>query len=775
MILLVMLLGLTITPLALADDFPLRALNGIDLVADSDTQYITVFAQNPTSKLITATVQVYHGGKIDEDLVLGGAGLEITFNNKIAPSSSTGSDIFSIGSNTSSTDFATYCTTLESTFSKLGATYIERSASSGGVIGAKISNTESKDMLEIEPGQTKSIIKFYFMPLNGADRLDLDMFSYSYQFTSNLVRLVPWLGNGSIYLEATATGKQTTETYAVNPAAFKIHVQRPQPNVSSNDGVVSGWDAENMEWSTSQSGAFSSSTAPTFSNEGQTIYVRAKGTAYSGSDGMFENYKRYLPSTPVALTYNGGGATPIEVTVTFDPNDGTISGDSSKKVTVGETYGALPSANRNGYRFLGWFTEKSGGSLVEATTTVTIANDHTLFAHWAQLITVTFDATDGQFTGSGSPKTATKVYAVGIDHYDMSDPVLYGHVFDGWWTTEKTGGERVPYGTLVTKTANHTLYARWKEATGNEVAVIFDKNYTPSPTIITTVYVEKGKTVGNVIPVPYRTGFSFLSWNTKTDGSGTTFTKDTIVTDEITVYAQWRENAPPGGGIPGIPSTGTTVFIPDINTPLAGFTSDHIPFLNGYPDGSVKPDSPITRAEVAMIFFRLLSSPDKNTPRVSGFSDVPDTQWYAQAVSYLTSINILTGYPEGDFRPQQPITRAEFAAVASRFDSLTPVSTNAFPDIEIWAKDYINSAYAKGWVSGYPDGTFKPQQNITRAEVVKVVNTMLNRKVKLEDIPAGIKHFTDAEGHWAYTEIVEASNDHNYTRKTDGFEIWTLK
>jgi hypothetical protein len=100
--------------------------------------------------------------------------------------------------------------------------------------------------------------------------------------------------------------------------------------------------------------------------------------------------------------------------------------------------------------------------------------------------------------------------------------------------------------------------------------------------------------------------------------------------------------------------------------------------------------------------------------------------------------------------------------------------SSGFPDIAgHWAAAYIDSAFAKGWVSGYPDGTFKPQQNITRAEVVKVVNTMLNRRIRAEDIPTGIRRFTDIEGHWAYADIVEASNGHDFQRRSDGYEIWT--
>jgi uncharacterized repeat protein (TIGR01451 family) len=219
---------------------------------------------------------------------------------------------------------------------------------------------------------------------------------------------------------------------------------------------------------------------------------------------------------------------------------------------------------------------------------------------------------------------------------------------------------------------------------------------------------------------------------------------------------------------------GTTVVDP--RPPLAGFLLEHVPYIFGYPDNSVRPGHPITRAEAASIFFRLLSAVEKDYPLPSVFSDVRNGVWYSQSVSYLASINIIRGYPDGTFRPDQPITRAEFAAIASRFDNLAETSANAFTDISNhWAVRVINSSFAKGWISGYPDGTFRPEQSITRAEVVTVVNNMLDRRIRIEDIPAGIKVFSDFVGHWAYAAIVEASNDHDYIRGADGFETWRLK
>jgi len=204
------------------------------------------------------------------------------------------------------------------------------------------------------------------------------------------------------------------------------------------------------------------------------------------------------------------------------------------------------------------------------------------------------------------------------------------------------------------------------------------------------------------------------------------------------------------------------------------FTEDHIPYINGYPDGTVRPDRAITRAEAAMVFYRLL----KDHPEAAGgrFSDVPDGEWYAEAVNCLAELGIIDGYPDGSFKPDATMTRAEFATLASRFDELGAVDADIFEDVPPthWAVAYINSAYAKGWINGYPDGTFKPEGLITRGEVVTLVNAMLSRKIDADALSAVECPFPDiGAGHWAYAEIIEASAPHEYERDEDGNEIWT--
>jgi hypothetical protein len=206
----------------------------------------------------------------------------------------------------------------------------------------------------------------------------------------------------------------------------------------------------------------------------------------------------------------------------------------------------------------------------------------------------------------------------------------------------------------------------------------------------------------------------------------------------------------------------------------SAFLPDHIQYIFGYPDGSVRPDSTITRAEMAAMIFRLLADDAKNANYQIPFSDVEQGKWYSQAIAYLASQGIVAGYPDGTFRPDQPITRAEFAKMVAGFDELDETSRNSFSDTEgHWAAGFISSAAAKGWVSGYPDGTFQPEGGTTRAEAVTVINRMLNRQVALGDIPDWAPIYTDlTEAHWAYTAIIEASVTHSFEYKDDGFEIW---
>ena len=206
--------------------------------------------------------------------------------------------------------------------------------------------------------------------------------------------------------------------------------------------------------------------------------------------------------------------------------------------------------------------------------------------------------------------------------------------------------------------------------------------------------------------------------------------------------------------------------------------TDHFAFLVGYTDGTFGPERDMTRAEVTTMFARLLTEQIEADKAYSNtFSDVPKGCWAANYIGYMQQFGIITGYSDGSFRPDAPVTRAEFAAIASRFEKLTEGS-KSFTDVPdtYWAARYINFAATRGWVTGYSDGTFKPEDPITRAEVAAVTCRLLERSADQSYIRSHLKElrtFSDmTESHWAYWYAMEAANGHDYT-KSGGSENWS--
>ncbi len=257
----------------------------------------------------------------------------------------------------------------------------------------------------------------------------------------------------------------------------------------------------------------------------------------------------------------------------------------------------------------------------------------------------------------------------------------------------------------------------------------------------------------------------------KSVGAVGTYTFENVV-DNHTIHATFARKHTP------TPST-PTVEIPDDDA-LGLNTTDHFAYIVGYGNGEVRPQNNITRAEVATIFFRLLTDDVRaeNLTKTNRYSDVAATSWYNTAVSTLSSMGIITGYPDGTFRPNAAITRAEFAAIAARFDNDGDKTAAKFSDIAThWAKDEISIAYNNGWITGYPDGTFGPQRDITRAETMTLVNRVLNRQPETEDdlLPNMTVWTGNANPKaWYYLAVQEATNSHYYKFKTNSkYEKWT--
>ena len=206
--------------------------------------------------------------------------------------------------------------------------------------------------------------------------------------------------------------------------------------------------------------------------------------------------------------------------------------------------------------------------------------------------------------------------------------------------------------------------------------------------------------------------------------------------------------------------------------------TDHLAFLSGYANGAFEPDRNMTRAEVTTMFARLLTEKMAADQTYSNtFSDVAKSHWAANYIGYMQQFGIITGYADGSFRPDASVTRAEFAAIASRFERLTE-GTKSFSDVpgSHWAAKYINFAATRGWVNGYADGTFRPNNSITRAEVAAVTCRLLERNADQSYIRSHLSElraFTDvSESHWAYWYTMEAANGHDYT-KSGSSETWS--
>ena len=263
-------------------------------------------------------------------------------------------------------------------------------------------------------------------------------------------------------------------------------------------------------------------------------------------------------------------------------------------------------------------------------------------------------------------------------------------------------------------------------------------------------------TVVQIDKQPIREGYTFEGWYL--DEELTEPVDEVKMTRNITVYAKWEPTSVPG----------------DLNG------DDHFAYIIGRDDGYIHPTDNINRAEVAAIFFRLLKEDVRqaNLTDTHSFNDVDADMWYNTSVATMAKMGIVTGDPDGSFRPEDSITRAEFAAIAARFDEIAYDGEDLFSDIAgHWAQEEINAAANNGWILGYTDGTFGPQKYITRAEAMTLVNRVLNRLPEdTSDLLDDMIRWPDNQDTniWYYLAVQEATNSHDYERKSDGVhEKWT--
>lgn len=295
-----------------------------------------------------------------------------------------------------------------------------------------------------------------------------------------------------------------------------------------------------------------------------------------------------------------------------------------------------------------------------------------------------------------------------------------------------------------------------------------------------TQYADESHPEGTVVEldkVPSRPGFSFTGWFE--DAELTSAVESVTMDDHKTVHAGWEEVYVPPYVPPVTPSK------PAEPEPAPNWlnTEDHFGYIIGYGDGTVRPEAPITRAEVATIFFRLLTDEARESfwCEESGYSDVAAGDWFNTAVSTLSKLGILSGYEDGTFRPNAQISRAEFAKIAVSFFELEDMeSENIFSDVVTgsWYESYVAAAAELGLIEGYEGGVFRPQASITRAETAAIVNRTLGRAPDAGHLlpEAEMNVWTDNAdtGAWYYAHIQEATNSHTY-RWLGDIEQWLQK
>ena len=426
-------------------------------------------------------------------------------------------------------------------------------------------------------------------------------------------------------------------------------------------------------------------------------------------------------------------------------------------------------------------TSYGGGIYAYNYTDITAAADIALYNNTADT------AGDDLFLNGGTTFTLPKATDMSGDKILASDnEAITGWFYDGWVkrNAEGTGWDDIPrWGLAVDGSKYYDEYTPIaEETTPMALKAAHERLYK-----VTVHYVYSDGTqaaADAVINVKAGAAYSIDSPAIEGYKADKATVSGTIPADkpadtEITVTYTKESSGGGGGGGGHRPKPKPTVEIPDDDA-LGLNNTDHFAYIVGYGNGEVQPQNSITRAEVAAIFFRLLEDGirSENFTHQNDFSDVAADAWYCSSVSTLSRMGIIAGYPDGTFRPNAPITRAEFAAIATRFDNngdKTPVS---FTDIiGHWAEGEITVAANHGWVSGYGDDTFRPQNQITRAETMSLVNRVLKRlpETPADLLPDMITWTDNADtSSWYYLPVQEATNSHYYEFKENSkYEKWT--
>ena len=447
--------------------------------------------------------------------------------------------------------------------------------------------------------------------------------------------------------------------------------------------------------------------------------------------------------------------------VTFDANGGAwSSGETIHYVKITDKVAAESTPVRDGYTFLGWYTAADGGN--RANFEEKVNGPTTLYAHWAKNAAVTFRIVNGTWSGGATEdKTVTVVLypqadgtASGtLDASYVPQIMLpapgYENIAGGWEQTPNTDPNGI--------TGDVTYVYRFGSTGGGSSSGHSTRYTLHYESNGGTAYKDERCSSGTKVTLdktPTRESYTFTGWYA--DKALTQKITSVTMNSDKTVYAGWEAT--------GVPDK------------LNG--DDHFAYVVGYSDSTVRPNANISRAEVATIFFRLLKSDirDGNLTADNEFSDVSDGQWHNKAISTMAKLGIVKGRRADSFDPDASITRAEFAAICARFSTKPVENSGSFSDISgHWAENEIERAAAFGWISGYPDGTFRPDARITRAEAMTMINRVLCRmpQSKSDLLDSMVTWPDNKPSDWHYLAVQEATNSHDFDRQGEVGESWT--
>lgn len=593
------------------------------------------------------------------------------------------------------------------------------------------------------------------------------------------------------YMTLTAVYGQTTEavrvTYHSNFATDKTDMTAEMPNNSKI--TLPGYTDLDLPEN------------PGYTFAGWNTQADGLGTTFkSGSKVLVDTM---APGNHLYAIWAKGTGTPYEVHHYLERLEGAYPYVPNEKDNLrGETgaWTAAAAKNYDGFTPMGFAQEmiKADGS-----TVVKI-----FYTRNSYLLTYKDSLSAGVY--------ASQTYKYGAAVTAIAAPTKTGYTFTGWSPT-------VP-ATMPAEAL--TVYAQWRKTTPD--TVVFDPNNINGKTLAAkslTVYSGSApwETFEVVVKEPAGTqrssgtvrlsggsqSASFTGFDPITFPAAGTYTFTVGEVDRNTRYMSYDRNlytltvkVEEKGGMLVISDVyytnaagrsyrdfpivfsntygSYTPYVPVVppKTPDKLNADDHFAYVIGYPDGGVHPHATITRAETATIFFRLLTEKTRkdNLTKYHSFRDVPQGAWYNAAVATMAKLKIITGYPDGTFQPDAPVTRAEFAAIAARFDEKSARTTASFRDIYgHWAERYISRSAELGWIRGYTDNTFRPDQSITRAEAMALINRVLNRNPESkDDLLRSMNIFNDNldTAKWYYLDVQEAANSHDFIRKANGYEMW---